>query len=52
MKNLINEPKKEFELILVDYPAGIEQGFREHYVAGADEALCSYPGLSSVRDSR
>lgn len=51
MKNLINELKKEFELILVDCPAGIEQGFR-NAIAGADEAIVvATPEVSSVRDA-
>jgi len=43
--------KNEFDFILMDCPAGIEQGF-ENAVAGADEAvvICT-PEVSSIRDA-
>ncbi len=51
MKNLINELKKDFEYILVDCPAGIEQGFK-NAIAGADDAIViATPEVSSVRDA-
>lgn len=51
MKNLITELKKDFEYILVDCPAGIEQGFK-NAIAGADEAIVvATPEISSVRDA-
>ena len=45
------ELRKEFDYILMDCPAGIEQGF-ENSVAAADEAVvvCT-PEVSSVRDA-
>lgn len=51
MKNLTNELRKDFDFILVDCPAGIEQGFR-NAIAGADDAIvvCT-PEVSSVRDA-
>jgi len=51
MKNLTNELRNEFDYILVDCPAGIEQGFR-NAIAGADDAIvvCT-PEVSSVRDA-
>ncbi len=36
MKNLTNELRQDFDFILVDCPAGIEQGFR-NAIAGADD---------------
>ncbi|MDM8514710.1 septum site-determining protein MinD [Desulfobacterales bacterium HSG16] len=43
--------RKEFDYILMDSPAGIEQGF-ENSVASADEALVvCMPEVSSVRDA-
>lgn len=51
MKNLTNELRKEFDFILVDCPAGIEQGFK-NAIAGADDAIVvATPEVSSVRDA-
>ena len=41
MKNMVNELRKEFDFILVDCPAGIEQGFK-NAIAAADKGS-SYP---------
>ncbi len=51
MINLLSELKNKYDFILLDCPAGIEQGFR-NAVAGADEAIviCT-PEVSSVRDA-
>ena len=38
MKKLVSELKKDFDFILIDCPAGIEQGFKNAIVA-ADEAI-------------
>lgn len=51
MKNLTNELRKEYNFILVDCPAGIEQGFK-NAIAGADDAIIvATPEVSSVRDA-
>lgn len=51
MKKLTNELRKEFDFILVDCPAGIEQGFK-NAIAGADNAIVvATPEISSVRDA-
>lgn len=51
VKELIDTLKKEFDIILLDSPAGIEGGF-EHAIAYADRALIvSTPDVSSVRDA-
>lgn len=51
MKNLCQELKKEFDYVLVDCPAGIEQGFK-NAIAGADDAVVvAVPEVSSVRDA-
>ncbi len=51
MKNLTNELRQEFDYILVDCPAGIEQGFK-NAVAGAESAIVvATPEVSSVRDA-
>ena len=51
MKALIQELKQEFDYILIDCPAGIEQGYK-NAVAGADKAIVvATPEISSVRDA-
>ena len=48
---LTNQLRKEFDITLLDCPAGIEQGFKNS-IAAADEALvvCT-PEVSAVRDA-
>ena len=51
MKVLCDELKNEFDYIIVDCPAGIEQGFK-NAIAGADRALVvTTPEVSAVRDA-
>lgn len=51
MKKLADELKDEFDYILMDCPAGIEQGFH-NAIAGADKALViTTPEVSAVRDA-
>ena len=51
MKKLVDELKGEFDYILLDCPAGIEQGFR-NAIAGADRALVvTTPEVSAIRDA-
>lgn len=51
MKGLTDELRNEFDYILVDCPAGIEQGFR-NAIAGADDAIVvATPEVSAVRDA-
>ena len=51
MKKLTSELKEEFDYILLDCPAGIEQGFK-NAVAGADRALVvTTPEVSAIRDA-
>ncbi len=48
---IINELKETYDYVLIDCPAGIEQGFR-NAVAGADHAIVvATPEVSSIRDS-
>ncbi|MCI6159112.1 MAG: septum site-determining protein MinD [Selenomonadaceae bacterium] len=48
---LCEELRKEFEYILIDCPAGIEQGFKTA-IAAADTALVvTMPEISAVRDA-
>ncbi|MBQ4515181.1 MAG: septum site-determining protein MinD [Clostridia bacterium] len=51
MKKLCEELKAEYDYILLDCPAGIEQGFK-NAVAGADRAIVvTTPEVSAVRDA-
>ena len=51
MLSLVNELKGEFDYVILDCPAGIEQGF-ENAIAGADRALIVVnPEVTSVRDA-
>ena len=51
MRELVTQLKEDFDFVLIDCPAGIEQGFR-NAVAGADEAIViTTPDVSPVRDA-
>ena len=51
MLRIVKELKEEFDFVLIDCPAGIEQGF-ENSVVGADKALVVVnPEITSVRDA-
>lgn len=51
MEDLCEELKKEFDYIVIDCPAGIEQGFK-NAIAGAEKAIVvSTPEVSAVRDA-
>jgi septum site-determining protein MinD len=51
MIQLCDELREEFDYILIDCPAGIEQGFK-NAIAGADRAIViTTPEVSAVRDA-
>ncbi len=51
MKELCAELKKEFDYVIIDCPAGIEQGFK-NAIAGAEKAVVvTTPEVSAVRDA-
>ena len=51
MKELIGKLKDEFDYILIDCPAGIEQGFK-NAIAGADRAIVvTTAEISAIRDA-
>lgn len=51
LKDICEKLQKDFDFILVDCPAGIEQGF-QNAVAGASEAIVvTTPEMSAVRDA-
>jgi len=51
MQKLCEDLREEFDFVLIDCPAGIEQGFK-NAIAGADKALVvTTPEVSAVRDA-
>ena len=51
MVQICNQLKEEFDFVMVDCPAGIEQGF-QNAIAGANEAIIiTTPEMSAVRDA-
>lgn len=51
MIKLVNHLKEQFDYILLDCPAGIEQGF-QNAIAGADRAIVvTTPEISAIRDA-
>lgn len=51
MVDLVNKLREEFDYIIIDSPAGIEQGFKNS-IAGADQAfIVTTPEISAVRDA-
>lgn len=51
VKDIIDELKKEYDFVIIDCPAGIEQGFR-NAIAGADRAIIvTTPENAAVRDA-
>lgn len=51
MQKLVSELKAEFDYVLLDCPAGIEQGF-QNAIAGADRAIIvTTPEVSAIRDA-
>ena len=51
MKTLIEALRKDFDYIIIDCPAGIEQGFK-NAIAAADEAIVvTTPEISATRDA-
>lgn len=51
MRKIVGELKQEYDYVIIDCPAGIEQGFK-NAIAGADKAIVvTTPEKSSVRDA-
>ena len=51
MRKLVEELKEEFDYVILDCPAGIEQGF-QNAIAAADRALVvTTPEVSAIRDA-
>ena len=51
MQKLVDDLREEFDYVLLDCPAGIEQGFK-NAIAGADRAIVvTTPEVSAIRDA-
>jgi len=51
MRDICEQLKEDFDYVVIDCPAGIEQGFK-NAIAGADKALVvTTPEVSAVRDA-
>jgi len=51
IKKIVDELKQEYDYVIIDCPAGIEQGFK-NAVAGADKAIVvTTPEISAIRDA-
>ena len=51
MQKLVEDLREEFDYVLLDCPAGIEQGFK-NAIAGADRAIVvTTPEVSAIRDA-
>lgn len=51
MKKLVDSLREEFDYVILDCPAGIEQGFK-NAIAGADRAfVVTTPEVSAIRDA-
>ncbi|MCC5895064.1 MAG: septum site-determining protein MinD [Alkalibacterium sp.] len=51
MIELIGELKKDYDYVLIDCPAGIEQGFKNSIAAADDAILVTTPEISAIRDA-
>ena len=51
MKELVNDLKERFEYILIDCPAGIEQGFQNAIIAADRAIVVTTPEVSAIRDA-
>ncbi len=51
MIDLIDELRETFDVVLIDCPAGIEQGFRNAVVGAQEAIVVTTPEVSAVRDA-
>ena len=51
MKDIIGKLKEDFDFILIDCPAGIEQGFKNAIVAADRAIVITNAEISSIRDA-
>ena len=51
LRDLCEQLKKEHDYVLIDCPAGIEQGFRNAITAADEAILITTPEVSAIRDA-
>jgi septum site-determining protein MinD len=51
IQEIVEELKTDFDYIIIDCPAGIEQGFKNAVVAADDAIIVTMPEVSAVRDA-
>ena len=51
MVNLVEKLKTQYDYILIDCPAGIEQGFRNAIAAATTAVVVTTPEVSAIRDA-
>ena len=51
MSKLVEELKSEFDYIILDCPAGIEQGFKNAFAAADRALIVTTPEVSAIRDA-
>jgi septum site-determining protein MinD len=51
MQDLVEELQEKFDIVLIDCPAGIEQGFRNAVVGAQEAIVVTTPEVSAVRDA-
>jgi len=51
MADLVSGLRKRFDFVLIDCPAGIEQGFRNAVVGASEAIVVTTPEVSAVRDA-
>ena len=51
LKDLCQKLQREFDYVLIDCPAGIEQGFKNAIAAAEEAILVTTPEVSAIRDA-
>lgn len=51
MIELVTQLKEEFDYVIIDCPAGIEQGFKNSTAAADEAILITTPEISAIRDA-
>ncbi|HKW44155.1 MAG TPA: septum site-determining protein MinD [Candidatus Eremiobacteraceae bacterium] len=51
MADLVGQLRERFEFVLIDCPAGIEQGFRNAVIGAQEAVVVTTPEVSAVRDA-
>ncbi|NQW24508.1 MAG: septum site-determining protein MinD [SAR202 cluster bacterium] len=51
LRDLCAELEKEFDYVLIDCPAGIEQGFKNAIAAAQEAIIVTTPEVSAIRDA-